>query len=264
MMAEVPDVARTLQLPSEEDLLAALRQMASQSEAVALALAAVETGVFVHPDGRLDALEDVSLLPAQLGLLIHLLGDCNKELSLEIGFGMGSSATVVLGARRFFGRPFEHIIFDHAGLPSGRGEIVADYLREQFGAGFVRNWTTSQVGLAKLLDERGPRVAGLVFIDGYHTFEAVMTDFYFADQLCSVGGYIVFDDAAYPAIETVVEYIAANRSNYAIARFPVENTVVLKKFENAELAWGQFRPFTVPQRLDWTPVEGVAMPVVRF
>lgn len=94
-----------------------------------------------------------------------------------------------------------------------------------------------------MLDRRGLGVAGLIFIDGGHRFENVMTDFVLADQLCSPGGYVVLDDAWYPAIETVVNYVRANRPDYAVAHLPVPNCTVLKKVGQDERGWESFKPF---------------------
>jgi hypothetical protein len=110
----------------------------------------------------------------------------------------------------------------------------------------------SEVGLGLLLDRRGPGTAGLIFIDGGHRFENVMADFVLADQLCCVGGYIVLDDAWFPAIETVVNYVKSNRPDYAVAHIAVPNCTVLKKLTPDARPWDSFKPFEVPQREDWT------------
>jgi hypothetical protein len=178
---------------------------------------------------------------------------CLTPLSVETGFGMGSSAAIILGTRRSEGKPFEHFIFDPWGLPDGRGNVVQSYLRARFGKDFQRIMKRSEYGLAELLDTRGTGTAGLVFIDGGHLFENVMSDFILADQLCCVGGYIVLDDALFPAIETVVNYVKSNRPDYAVAHLPVPYCSVLKKISTDAREWCSFKPFPVPQRSDWTP-----------
>ena len=49
------------------------------------------------------------------------------------------------------------------------------------------------------------------FIDGWHTFDYVLVDFFLIDHLLDVGGVIAFDDANNPAIQQVLRYILANR-----------------------------------------------------
>jgi hypothetical protein len=246
-------VAEVLHFPPEEELIANLKALAAKEEAIALCLAALETGEFRHPDGRIDELGVVRLALGQAGLLAHLAQLCRKPLSIEVGFGMGSSAAVILGARRLQRKPFVHLIFDPFGLSEGRGNVVQSYLKEHFPKGFQRVMKKSEIGLASLLEKQGPSSAGLIFIDGGHRFENVMTDFVLSDQLCCIDGYVVLDDAWFPAIESVVNYVKANRPDYAVAHLAVPNCTVLKKIARDKRDWDSFKPFEVPQRDDWTP-----------
>ena len=248
-------MAETLKLPSEKELIAGLAPWAEKEESIALCLAALETGEFKHPDGRVDELGVVRLLPGQAGLLAHLAALCPTPLSIEIGFGMGSSAAIILGVRRLINKPFSHLIFDPYGLFDGAGTVVQDYLKARFPKAFQRIMKTSEVGLALVLNQRGAGSVGLIFIDGGHLFENVMVDFYLADQLCCVGGFIVLDDAWYPAIETAINYIIRNRPNYAVAHLAVPNCTVLKKLGPDKRSWDSFKPFEVPDREDWEPVK---------
>jgi hypothetical protein len=246
-------VTQELELPSRRELLSEIEAIASESDAAFRCLKAAKSRTFIDPDGRADDLRDVVLSPEQLGLIAHLSKMCPTALSVEVGFGMGSSTTAILASRSLVGKQFEHIVFDPYGL--GRGTIVEDYLKNEFRESYCRIWKRSQVGLGQLLDERGPETAGLIFIDGSHTFEAVMTDFVLSDALCAVGGHIIFDDALFPAIETVINYIKSNRSQYSLAHLKVNNTTVIRKLDSGELRWDQFKPFSVPHRQDWTPLD---------
>ncbi len=244
--------SRPLELPAIEDLVAELHRAASTQEPIARYLQAAKSGTFVHPDGRRDALGLVVIQPEASALLAHLCRICAHELTVEIGFGMGSSATVILATRRAAARPFRHVIVDPWGLDQGRGAVVQSYLAQEFGHKFERLHERSEIGLGSLLKQAGAGTAGLIFIDGGHHFETVMTDFALADLLCAMDGYIVFDDANAPAIETVVNYIEANRPDYRIAWLPVSNTAVIQKARPDDRQWDSFHPFAVPDRHDWT------------
>lgn len=238
-------------------MVANLRRLAEQEEAIALAIDALETGTFHHPNGREDELGVVRLSLAQAGLLAHLATSCPRPLSLEVGFGMGSSAAVILGSRRLAGRPFGHLIYDPFGLGGGRGSVVESYLTDRFPREmFRRVKKRSEIGLGKLFDSKGAGSVGLAFIDGGHRFENVMADFMLSDLLCCVGGHIVLDDAQYPAIEAVVRYVERNRPDYAVADLAVPNCTVLKRITTDKRDWDDFKPFDVPQREDWTPAPG--------
>jgi hypothetical protein len=240
-------------MPSQEDLVRAVRARAARVDALSRCLAAAETGTFTHPDGRSEKLGPVRIDVSQVALLSHLSMHCPTPLSVEVGFGMGTSATAILSSLALRGTPFEHLIFDPTGLTDGRGLIVADYLRKEFRRRFRWVRQPSEIGLAKLLAHRGKRCAGLIFIDGGHLFENVMADFVLADQLCCKGGYIVFDDALFPAIETVLNYITANRPDYAVSHLAAVNCSVAQKTGPDHRRWCSFNPFQIPQRNDWTP-----------
>lgn len=240
-----------LELPDSHQLVAELTAFSAEVEPIARYLEAVKTGRFRHPDGREENLGSEMVKPWKAGLLSHLCRRIPTPLSIEIGFGMGTSALVMLATRMHLGKPFEHVVFDPFGLPDGRGQVVEAYLETQFGKAFRRVRRPSEIGLAELIGERGSGVAGLIFIDGGHRFENVMVDFVLADIACCEGGYIVFDDAQFPAIETVLNYIAANRPDYAIAPFAVRGNTVLKKLGPDQRSWDKFTPFKVPFRHDW-------------
>ena len=249
-MAENPMVVggSGLGLPDKEALVAELVVLAQTSDAIRRYLAAFDSGYFTDPDGRTEAL-DVALPPTEVALLAWLARRCPARLSVETGFGMGSSTTAILGARHTAGQDFEHLAFDPF---RKRGAVVQSYLETEFGDRFHRSRDRSEVGLGKLLSERGAQSVGLAFIDGGHHFETVMADFRLADLLCCSGGYIVFDDAALPAIKTVVNYVRCNRPDYALAQLVVPNTTVLKKCAPDRRDWRAFKPFPVEQRENWS------------
>lgn len=77
----------------------------------------------------------------------------------------------------------------------------------------------SQLALPRLVST-GERFA-FGFIDGWHTFDHTLIDFFFIDMLLHDGGVIVFDDVGYPAINAVVRFILANRDYELFAALPI-------------------------------------------
>lgn len=232
-------------------LIARIEELVETDTVMARCLDASRTGVFMHPDGRTDPLLDVRMSPAQLGLLSILAEQCPAQMSVEFGFGMGSSTTAILATRRRRGEPFRHIVFDAFGL-AGRGEVVEDFLRHEFGRDFERRNLCSEIGGPALVSEAGEGSCGMVFVDGCHRFENVVTDFVTADHLCCLGGFVVFDDVLAPAVECAVNYIANNRPDYALYSFEADSLVVLQKVARDEREWSDFQPFETPVRSNWT------------
>jgi NAD(P)-dependent dehydrogenase (short-subunit alcohol dehydrogenase family) len=69
-------------------------------------------------------------------------------------------------------------------------------------------------GFDLVLVARSERV-GVGFIDGWHTFDHVLIDFFYIDQMLNTGGVVVFDDVGYPAIKRACDFIITNR-NYDV------------------------------------------------
>ncbi|NJM50812.1 MAG: class I SAM-dependent methyltransferase [Sphingomonadales bacterium] len=238
-------------LPCKADLEAIALSLGQRNEVAKRVIEGLQSGRFFHPDGRSDTV-DIRLDLDQLGLIAHLAPKAPKPLCIDIGFGMGSSSAICLAAREDAGLPLDHVVFDPFGLGGGRGEVVEEYLHQSYGDAFQRIWKLSELGLPALCEERGVESAGYVFIDGDHRFEAVMADFVFADLLCAPGGFIILDDASFPAIETVVNFIRANRHEMEVHMFPAENCCLLHKTRHRGGEWSDFEPFAVPHRSGWT------------
>lgn len=167
-------------------------------------------------DGRIvPATSFVSRQSCQL--LYELVKRSNARQGVEIGMAFGVSTVCLADALRGVAGPDARLIsfdptqrladsWNSAGLwqleRAGLSEVVE--LRDE----------TSQRGLPKLVDS-GYRCQ-IGFIDGWHTFDHTLIDFFYIDQMLDVGGHLVFDDTLYPSIQSVVRFVIANR-NYEVA-----------------------------------------------
>ena len=88
----------------------------------------------------------------------------------------------------------------------------------------IGRFTVERAGYAPLLEfhgesshqvlpmlERQGRRIDLAFIDGWHTFDYALIDFFYADRLLNVGGVIMLDDMGYPAVRKLARYILTHR-----------------------------------------------------
>jgi predicted O-methyltransferase YrrM len=76
---------------------------------------------------------------------------------------------------------------------------------------------TSHVALPLLLAEvtSGAREPfDFIFIDGFHTFDYTLLDFFYADLLLKVNGVIMLDDIRHKAVADVVRYVEQNYDHY--------------------------------------------------
>jgi len=63
----------------------------------------------------------------------------------------------------------------------------------------------SELALPRLLESE--KKYDLAFIDGWHTFDHSLVDFFYLNRLIKPGGVIVFDDANWPSVNKLVNYV---------------------------------------------------------
>lgn len=128
---------------------------------------------------------------------------------VEIGMACGASSLAILtaldelgGERRLrsvdpwqlrhYGRAGVHAV-ERAGF-GGRHELVA---------------RPDHLALPQL-EEAGLRIQ-FAYVDGLHTFDRTLLDFFYLDRLLDVGGVIAFNDAALPAVHRVTRFVTRHR-----------------------------------------------------
>jgi hypothetical protein len=60
----------------------------------------------------------------------------------------------------------------------------------------------------------------MVFIDGYHSFDFTLIDFFYADLLLNDQGICAFHDTGYPAVHKAVQFILRNKAYKVIGPAP--------------------------------------------
>jgi len=78
-----------------------------------------------------------------------------------------------------------------------------------------------------------------ILIDGWHTFDYTLVDFFYADQLLRIGGVIMLDDMQHPGVKQCVEYITKNYTHFKLYTGP-----------NASKTMGMFIKIGTDKR-DW-------------
>jgi len=145
-------------------------------------------------------------------LLARLIRQRKPKASLEVGLAFGISALFICEALKESTSDPRHIVIDPAqnapAFWSGVG--LANLQRAGFGEFVEFIEKPSQIALPELISQG--RKIDFAFVDGEHTFDHALVDFFFIDQLLSVGGVVVLDDASYPSIRRVARFIATNRS----------------------------------------------------
>ena len=145
--------------------------------------------------------------------LHNLVKEVDPTVSLEIGLAYGISAMFICDG--LTKRPdTKHICIDLAQLgepwhgnglnnlaKAGHEDIIEFYNEE------------SQIALPRL--EAEGREIDFAFIDGAHTFDHALVDFFYVDRLLKIGGVVAFDDCEFPSVRKLLRFILKNR-NYSV------------------------------------------------
>lgn len=183
----------------------------------------VETGRTVLPSGE-EVLAN-SYIDASCGdLLQRVIKTLRPKVGVEVGLAFGISTLYILeswkevGGHKLIGMdPAQHDNHWRGGGLHNIHEAGYESLYE-----FHEN--ASQQVLPALVG--GGQRIDFAFIDGWHTFDHTLIDFFYIDQMLSAGGIVVFDDVGYPSIKRVCDFIVTNRAYevFDSVRLPIENT----------------------------------------
>ena len=165
-------------------------------------------------------------------LLSRLIHERKPKVSLEVGLAFGISAMFICEAMQKSTADPRHIVIDPAqNAPAyWSGVGLANLQRAGFRSFVEFIEKPSQIALPELVS-RGQRI-DFAFVDGEHTFDHVLVDFFFIDQLLNVGGVVVLDDTSYPSIRRVARFIASNRSYKVVGHVGSDDSEKSRRFRN--------------------------------
>lgn len=138
--------------------------------------------------------------------LWQLIRERRYETTLEVGCALGISSLYICDAIATRADP------SHLAIDPSQTKVWDRLGARNVAAGgydyFELLEEPSELALPRLLE--GNRVFDFAFIDGWHTFDHALVDFFYVNRLLRVGGVVVFDDADTPPIGRLVRYV----SNY--------------------------------------------------
>ncbi len=165
------------------------------------------------PDGSVVKLE--ANISEDEGSLLHdLVLRYQPTRSIEVGCSFGISAHYICEAmQKVSGK--EHIVVDSGQRLGVRWAGFYHLLQSGYGHLLTFHVARSQEVLPDLC-AKGIRV-DFAFIDGWHTFDHALVDFFQIDKMLNVGGIVAFDDADWPSIRKVCRFVETNRQYERIA-----------------------------------------------
>lgn len=128
------------------------------------------------------------------------------DKSIEIGFAYGISALYACDALSENHKAAKHIVID----PNQATQWHSIGLRNVRRAGYADMLSLieekSENALPRLLSE-GLRVQ-VGIIDGWHTFDHALVDFFYVNKMLDIGGIVIFDDANYPSLLPLMRHVS--------------------------------------------------------
>ena len=192
-------------------------------------------------DGLLHELDSITKISIEQGhLLAELHASIKPKLSIEIGLAYGFSTLFILDAA-FHTNAGRHIAIDpfQDSMWHGIGRQAVKEL--DFESKFEHIPETSVTALTDLCRQK--LKADYIYIDGAHTFDYALVDFFCSNRVLNLGGILIFDDMWMPAIQKVAAFIRTNMSGYQERPTSVKNIFCVKKIKEDARPWDHFAPF---------------------
>lgn len=193
----------------------------------------------------------------------RLIGECiaavRPATTLEVGCAYGVSTLFTLDALAKVSPAARHIVVDPNQTSGyGRGGI-GNAERAGYGHMVELVEESSATALPRLLTE-GLRLQFSI-IDGWHTFDHALVDFFFVNKMLDVGGIVLIDDTDWPALRRLRAHALTYpcyevfgevryRPKTAVAKLKAAadpagavTCVALRKIAEDERSWDWHAPF---------------------
>ncbi|HEY3912801.1 MAG TPA: class I SAM-dependent methyltransferase [Stellaceae bacterium] len=138
-------------------------------------------------------------------LITSVFREVRPDVSVEIGLAHGVSALFACEALAANGKEAVHIVLDPTQHSGWNGAGLKNLTKAGYRHFVDFHEERSEIGLPKLL-AAGTRVQAAI-IDGWHTFDHALVDFFFVNKMLDVGGIVILDDTDHPSVSRVADHI---------------------------------------------------------
>ncbi|NQT75269.1 MAG: class I SAM-dependent methyltransferase [Candidatus Omnitrophica bacterium] len=190
----------------------------------------VESGYVKTPNGECIKVHS-AISPEEGQSLQTLISQFKPTLTLEIGLSYGISALYICDVLEK--KPdTRHIVIDpnqYGGLWGDAWEGIGIHnLREAGYESIIEFLNIPSYQALPQLEKEGRKI-DFAFIDGWHTFDYALVDFFYIDKMLRVGGIVVFHDADWESIHKLCRYISTNLSYSLITNLDTKKVKVSMK-----------------------------------
>ncbi len=175
--------------------------------------------------------------PEEGEFLQSMIASIRPAVGLEVGLAFGISSLFICESMKAARPDARHIVIDPSqNDPSEpwNGIGLKNLERAGFRAMVEFHEKPSQVVLPEL-ETRGTQL-DFAFVDGWHTFDHTLVDFFYIDRMLKVGGIMIFDDTDVPPVHKVCRFVATNRAYRVVGstgEMPYDKFSVKRRFIQA-------------------------------
>jgi predicted O-methyltransferase YrrM len=130
-------------------------------------------------------------------------------ISVEIGMANGVSTLAILSALRDIGAGGKLISIDPNQSTEWRSCGLAAVVRAGFADRHELIEEVDYLALPRLLASK--TAIDFAYIDGWHTFDYALLDWWYIDKMLGVKGVVAFNDCEMPAVEKVIQFVLTHR-----------------------------------------------------
>jgi predicted O-methyltransferase YrrM len=170
--------------------------------------------------------------------LVNTIKKYNLRNILEIGFAYGISAFYILSNPQTTLTsidPNQKTEWDNQGI-----KLLKEY---KFDKRHIFYELKSYMALPKLLEKHGNNYYDFIFIDGFHTFDYTLIDFYYSNLLLRINGIMIIDDAMHSGVKKCVKYIETNYSNFYKKIESPLSFAMFQKINEDKRKWDYYKIF---------------------
>lgn len=135
--------------------------------------------------------------------LKNIIHDTKPSRTIEVGCAFGISSLYICSELGKSQHP-SHTIIDPYQSTEWKNIGIENLKRANINF-FELIEKPSEIALPQLLSEG--RVFDFAFIDGWHTFDHTLIDFFYLNRMITVGGVIVIDDVGMPGVNKLMRYL---------------------------------------------------------
>lgn len=155
-----------------------------------------------------------SLLPSSIDrvhadALYRMVFKQEPNLMIEIGLANGVSSIASLSAMQDAGKNGRLISIDPNQTSEWSGKGVANVNSCGLSSQHQLIEKVDYLALPELLAQR--HKIDFAYIDGWHTFDYTLLDFFYLDKMLRVGGVIGFNDCGFRAVHKVLNFVLSHR-----------------------------------------------------